>query len=216
MHIRHHSTSRNLMLTLVVAGLLGAGGLAFGVAQLLNTTAPAKVTPASLASQVDARPVYGQRTSANTPRPTDQLVVSFTAKVAVHNVHSAYAVVVHLPASCSYGPGPPQGRMFERDVGAGQRVQLSLGFGAPPFSGFARCPGTYRGTVLYNTLPAATPPAQAIAIDNFLPAAHPLTVGRFTFHIAASSASRTLLPRDDVICGGSGECPKGKLPTSVR
>ena len=199
-----HSPPHHPPLVLVLAILLATVAGAYALTRLLNRpTQQSPVTQSVLASAVGARPIYRDPRSTDPARRTDDLLVSFTARVAVRNIHSAYSVLVRMPTSCNGGLA---GRMLEQSVDAGQRVQVLMHFGGPPFSGFARCPGNYRGTVLYNALPATAPPGQAITPDNFIPAAHPLVVGHFTFHIKATAATYAPLPRDDTTCKGFGKC----------
>ena len=199
-----HSRPHNLRLVLILPIVLAIVAGAYALTRLVDQpTRQSPVTQSGVASAVRARPIYRDPRSPDVARRVDNLLVSFTARVAVRNVHSAYSVLVRMPTSCH---GGVVGRMLEQAVASDQRVQVLMQFGAPPFGGFARCPGSYQGSVLYKALPATAPPDQAISPGNFTPTAHPLVVGRFTFDIKATAATYAPLPKDDATCKGFGKC----------
>lgn len=108
----------------------------------------------------------------------DDLVVTFTARVAVTNASEAYELTVQLPHS-STCHGDEAGTGTIADNAVGQRVRLDWASAPGPHDPL-RCPGTYHASVYY----VETPTGGSLA-----PTAAPITelsralVGRFAFTV---------------------------------
>ena len=117
--------------------------------------------------------------------PADELLVSFTAKLAVRSATSAYALQLQLPSSGTCH-GDIAGTMTNTDIAAGKTTQLNLAYAHA--AGLLHCPGVYRGTVYYLH---STTSAGGIAAPLQAPTPHgteppgtiTTVVGQFSFRV---------------------------------
>jgi hypothetical protein len=101
-------------------------------------------------------PVTGDPSARKVP----ELLISFTARVAVHSALSGYSVTLTAPntGTCR-GRAEQADAEVSRNVQAGEHVEVALSSGyANSRSMFPGCPGTAHGNVRY-TIPFASPSA---------------------------------------------------------
>jgi hypothetical protein len=110
----------------------------------------------------------------------DELLVSFTAKVAVRDATSAYALNLQLPNSGTCH-GDSAGTGTDGDITAGQTAHLNLVYAHP--AGLLACPGTYTATVYYQHSAEAGGGPPGLLAPPGTPGANAVVVGRFSFRV---------------------------------
>lgn len=136
-----------------------------------------------LASAVEVAPISGPPVEGDQDNgPVPQLLVSFTARVAVRNALSGYSVTLEAPDSgrC-HGHIEQANAQVGRNVRAGERIELRLpSVYAESHGLFPGCPGIAHGTVTYSI-----PSFEASSLASYDSFVHRhsgrVTVGRFTY-----------------------------------
>jgi hypothetical protein len=137
-----------------------------------------------LASPIHVQPILDRPVAGDPDARQAELLVSFTAHVAVTSALSGYNVFVDQPysGSCARGPrGVGAGEGLARDVKAGELAQVVVYSGErSPDSLFPGCPGIAHGTVSYEV-----PSEEVSFAGSYVPFVngryHRVLVGHFTY-----------------------------------
>lgn len=118
-------------------------------------------TPRQLASPVRVQQLFDRPSGAPDGHRENQLVVSFTARVAVHNARSNYYIFTEEPNTPTCRPDGGEGgggSALARNVRAGEQIRYVTDVGKSyPGALAAGCIGTYHGMVLYMVAPSGGP-----------------------------------------------------------
>jgi hypothetical protein len=136
-----------------------------------------------LAAPIGVRTLFGQPLTGHPGASQVELLISFTAHVAVSSALTGYNVVLEAPesGSCRRPRLEQADAAIGRNVKSGEIVQLRLFSGyADSQSLFPGCPGLARGRVTYSV-----PSSEQSSGGSYGPFArrhsHVVTVGRFTY-----------------------------------